>query len=199
MTAARRFIPGLILTFQDRYGYENSDPDQYFQQLDHEIEGVVGDEPIEENVADDHKDTNNNPADQGEEDQVEEVNEVDDPPENENGVPTLADESEIEELPDALAAQAVPETTEEPKLRSGQIPAPVTQFERSFTGKKYTETTATTIDQTKIHPDTHMSLHEGQAWDHVVHYTTTQLSTKAGLKRWGNKCKQAVTNELSCI
>ena len=53
------------------------------------------DEPIEENVADDHEDTNVNPADQGEEDQGEEVNKVDDPPENENAVPTPADEAEI--------------------------------------------------------------------------------------------------------
>ena len=66
-----------FLTFQDRHGHEKSDPDPYFQPLDHEIEGGVDDEPIEENVADDHKDTNNNPADQGEE-----VNEADDPPEN---------------------------------------------------------------------------------------------------------------------
>ena len=61
---------------------------------------MVDDEPIEKNVEDNHKDTNNNPADQGEE-----VNEADDPPENENEVLTLADEAEIEELPDALAAQ----------------------------------------------------------------------------------------------
>ena len=41
-----------------------------------------------------------------------------------------------------------------------------------------------------------MSLDEGQAWDHVVHYTMNQLSMKAGLKRWGNKGKQAVSKEL---
>ena len=86
--------------------------------------------------------------------------------------------------------------TEEPKRRSGRIPAPVTRFETAFTGNKYAETTATKIDQTTIHPDTHMSLNEGQAWDHVVHYTMTQLSMKAGLKIWGGKGKQAVTKEL---
>ena len=73
---------------------------------------MVDDEPIEENVKDNHEDTNNNPADQGEEDLGEEANEVDDPPENENEVPTLAHEAEIEEMPDALAAQAVLEMTE---------------------------------------------------------------------------------------
>ena len=113
---------------------------------------------------------NNDPADQGEE-----VNKANDPPENENEVLTLADEAEIEELPDELAAQALPATIDEPQRRSGQIPVPVTRFEPSFTGNKYAETTATTIDQTTIHPDTHMSLNEGQAWDHVVHYTMTQL------------------------
>ena len=73
----------------------------------------------------------------------------------------------------------------------------MTRFEPSFTGKKYAETTATIIDQTTIHPDTHMRLNEGPAWDHVVHYTMTQLLMKAGLNRWGTKGKQAVTNELS--
>ena len=77
---------------------------------------------------------------------------------------------------------------------SGRIPLPMTRFEPSFTGKTYAETTATTIYQTTIHPDTHMSLNEVPAWDHVVHYTMTQLSMKAGIKRWGRKRKQAVTN-----
>ena len=110
-----------------------------------------------------------------------------------NEVPTLEDEAEVEGLPDALAAQAVLETPEEPKRRSGRITAPVTRFEPSFTGNKYAETTVTTIHKSTIHPDTHMSLNEGQAWDHVVHYTMTQLSMKAGLKRWVNKGKQAVS------
>ena len=157
---------------------------------------MVDDENIEENIADDNEDTNENTADQGEEYQGEEVNEVDVPPENENEVPNLADEAEVEELPDALAAQAVPEMIEEPKRRSGRIPAPVTRFEPLFTGNKYAETTATTIHKSTIHPDTHMSLNKGQAWDHVVQYTMTQLSMKAGIKRWGNKGKQEVSKEL---
>ena len=160
---------------------------------------MADDEHIKENIADDHEDTNDNPIDQGEEDQGEKVNEVDDPPEIEieNEVSTLADEAEIEGLPDALATQAVPDTPEKPKCRSGRTPAPVTRFEPSFSGKKYAETTATTIHRSTIHPDTHMGLNEGQAWDHVVHYKMTQLSMKAGLKIWGNKGKQAVSKELS--
>ena len=43
-----------LLTFQDRHGHKKSDPDPYFQPLDHEIKGVVNDEYIEENIADDH-------------------------------------------------------------------------------------------------------------------------------------------------
>ena len=125
-----------LLTFQDRHGHEKSAPDPYFRPLDHEIEGVVDDDHTKDNNADDHKDRNANPADQGEEDQGEALNEVDDPPENQNEVPTLADEAEVEGLPDALAAQAVPETPEEPKRRSGRITAPVTRFEPSFTGNK---------------------------------------------------------------
>ena len=50
------------------------------------------------------------------------------PLENENEVLTLADEAEVEGLPDALAAQAVPETLEEPKRLSGRITALVTRF-----------------------------------------------------------------------
>ena len=69
------------------------------------------------------------------------------PPENENEVPTLADEAEVEGLLDELTAQAVHETPEEPKRRSGRITVPVTRFEPSFTGKKYAETTATTINK----------------------------------------------------
>ena len=88
-----------LLTFEDRHGHEKSDPDPYFQPLDQKIEGVVYDEHIEDNNTDDHEDTNDNPTDQGEEDQGEKVNEVDDPPENENEVPTLADDAEVEGLP----------------------------------------------------------------------------------------------------
>ena len=119
-----------LLTFQDRHVHEKSDPDPYFQPLDHEIEGVVYDEHIKDNNAEDNEDINANFSDQGGEEQDASINEVDDPPENENEVPTLADESEIEGLPDALAAQAVPETLEEPKLRSGRITAPVTRLNR---------------------------------------------------------------------
>ena len=55
-----------LLTFQDRHGHEKSAPDPYFQQLDHEIEGVVDDEHTEENNDGDHEDRNANLADQGE-------------------------------------------------------------------------------------------------------------------------------------
>ena len=164
-----------LLTFQDRHGHDNNDPDPYFQQINQEIEGVIDDEPTKEIFEDDHEDMNNDPVDQGEE--VNEANEAEN--ENENELRTLAHGAEIEELSDELAAPAVPETTEEPQRRSGQIPVPVTRVEPSFTGKKYAETTATTIDQTTIHPDTHMSLNEGQEWDHAVHYTMAQLSMKA--------------------
>ena len=82
-----------LLTFQDHHRHEKSDPDPYFQPLDHEIEGVVDDEHIKDNKAEDHEDRNANLADQGEEEQDAAINEVDDPPENENEVPTLADEA----------------------------------------------------------------------------------------------------------
>ena len=80
---------------------------------------MVDDEYIEDNNAEDHEERNANLADQGEGEQDAEINEVDDPPENENELPTLEDEAEVEGLPDALAVQAVPETPEESKHRSG--------------------------------------------------------------------------------
>ena len=69
-----------LLTFQDRHGHGKSDPDPYFQPLDHEIEGVVDDEYIEDNNAEDNEDRNANLADQGEDEKYAAINEVDDPP-----------------------------------------------------------------------------------------------------------------------
>ena len=43
-----------LLTFQDCHGHDNNDPDPYFQPIDCEIEGVIDDEPTEENVEDDN-------------------------------------------------------------------------------------------------------------------------------------------------
>ena len=77
-----------------------------------------------------------------------------------------------------------------------RTPAPRTPYEPSMPVNKYAETTETTLNQT-IHPDTHMQLNLGPSWDHVVHYAMTQLSIKAGLKIWGTKGSQAVSNELS--
>ena len=54
-----------LFTFQDRHGHEKSDPDPYFQPLDHKIEGVVDDEHIEDNNDEYHEDRNANLADQG--------------------------------------------------------------------------------------------------------------------------------------
>ena len=68
-----------------------------------------------------------------------------------------------------------------------------------MTRKKYAETTATTLNQTTIHPDTHMQLNLGPSWDHVFNYTMPQLSMEAGLKIWGTKGSQDVSNELSQI
>ena len=70
-----------LLTFQYRHGHEKSDPDPYFQPLDHEIKGVVYDEHIEDNNAD-HEDRNSNLVNQGEDEQDAAINKVGYPPEN---------------------------------------------------------------------------------------------------------------------
>ena len=80
--------------------------------------------------------------------------------------------------------------------RTTRTPVPRKPYEPSMNRKKYAEITATTLNQT-IHPDTHTQLNLGPSWDHVVHYERTQLSMTAGLKIWGTKGSQAVSNELS--
>ena len=44
-----------LLNIQDRHGHKKSALDPYFQPLDHEIEGMVDDEHIEENNDEDHE------------------------------------------------------------------------------------------------------------------------------------------------
>ena len=88
----------------------------------------------------------------------------------------------------------IPDEPNDNVRRTTRTPVPRKYYELSMTGKKYAETTATTLNQT-IHPDTHMQLNLGPSWDHVVYYAMTQLSMKAGLKRWGTRSSQAVSNE----
>ena len=73
----------------------------------------------------------------------------------------------------------IPDEHNENVRRSTRTPVPRTPYEPSMTVNKYSETTATTLNQ-KIHPDTHMQLNLGPSWDHLVHYEMTQLSMKAG-------------------
>ena len=130
---------------------------------------------------------------QDENDAEDEVNQeqvnLDDPTENiiENDEPIINQPPILGDIPDA---------PNENVRRSTRTPVPRTPYEPSMTGKKYAETTATTLNQT-IHTENHMQLNLGPYWDHVVHYATTQLSMKEGLKRWGKKDSQAVSNELS--
>ena len=63
-------------------------------------------------------------------------------------------------------------------------------------GKTYHSTTATNVhlpnEQAVLHPDYHMD----QQYALVCCYVMTQLSMKAGLKRWKQKAENAVTSEL---
>ena len=64
----------------------------------------------------------------------------------------------------------------------------------THTGKAYQSTAATNITQTQpvLPPDYHLSNHYAL----VSHYVMTQLSMKAGLKRWKEKGVKAITSEL---
>ena len=75
-----------------------------------------------------------------------------------------------------------------PPRRSNRVRNPVKIYEPSFTGKKYSFAT--------IHPDAHMLENYGVDWDHVMHVTMTQLSMKAGMKRWGRPATKSVSKEL---
>ena len=88
----------------------------------------------------------------------------------------------------------IPDEPNENVRISTRTPVPRKHYEPSMTGKKYAETTATTLNQT-INPDTHMQLNLGPSWYHVVHYARTQLSMKSGLKIWVAKVSQDVSNE----
>ena len=50
-----------------------------------------------------------------------------------------------------------------------------------------------------VHPDTHMRLLQGIDYDHAVFYAMTQLSTKAGIQKWGEPETEAVSTELEQI
>ena len=47
-----------------------------------------------------------------------------------------------------------------------------------------------------VHPDMHMRLSQGIDYDHVVLYAMIQLSTKAGMRKWGEPATEAVSTEL---
>ena len=47
-----------------------------------------------------------------------------------------------------------------------------------------------------MHPDTHMRLSQGIDYYHVVFYAITQLSMKAGIRRWGELATESVSTEL---
>ena len=71
----------------------------------------------------------------------------------------------------------------------------------SFSGNKY-ETNVTTFSSgvnfafPYVHPYTHMRSNQGPDWDHVIHYSMTQISMKYGMKRFGTIGVNAGSNEI---
>ena len=68
-----------------------------------------------------------------------------------------------------------------------------------FSGKKY-NTTTTLLNWehmfATVHPDMHMRLLQGIEYNHVVFYAMTQLSMKAGMRKWGDPATEAVSTDL---
>ena len=85
--------------------------------------------------------------------------------------------------------------------RSSRTPKPVKYYEPSFLEKFYYSTAATILNPNltfaTIHPDTHMFLNYGADWYQVLHCSMTELSMKAGMRRWGDKGQNSVSKELS--
>ena len=178
-----------LLTFQYFHGHSTMDPDPYLQLVDVDIKGVIQN-PNEQdlNLQDENNDDEHH--DDTEDEVKHEQMNLDDSTEAiiENDEPIITQQPILGDIPDKQ---------NEKVRKSTRTPFQRAPYEPSMTGKKYSETTATTLNQTTIHPDTHMQLNLGPYWYHVVHYAMTQLSTKSGLKRWGTKGSQAVSNELS--
>ena len=143
--------------------------------MDIDIEGVIQD-PYEQdpNIQDENNDDehHDNTEDEVKHEQSNLDNQTEDIVENDeliiNQQPILGD---------------IPDEQNENVRRSTRTPVPRITYEPSMNGKKYAETTETTLNKTTIHPDTHMQPILGPSWDHVVHYAMIQLSTKAGIKR----------------
>ena len=172
-----------LLTFEDHRGHPTIDPDPYFQPVDIDIKGVIPDTDEQDLNLQDENDA---------EDEInqEQVN-LDDPTET-----IIENDEPITHQPPILGD--IPDKQNENVRRPTRTPVPRTPYEPFMNGKKYAETIATALNQT-IHTETHMQLNLVPSWDHVVHYAMTQLYMNAGLKRWGTKGSQDVSNELSQI
>ena len=140
------------------------DPDPYFQPVDIYIEGLIPDP--------DEQDPNLHDENDAEDEIKQEQVNINNPTENiiENDEPIIQQPPILGEIPDEPNDNV---------RRTTRTPVPRTPYEPPMTGKKYADTTATTLNK-NIHPETHMQLNLDPSWDHVVHYAMTQLSMKAG-------------------
>jgi hypothetical protein len=148
-------------------------------------------------------DTTINPNDEAPDEQAPEVEQ---PP----VMPTEIDETAVEAPTPTVApvpaAAAAPTTTtnagdqEIPGVRrSGRSRTQVKRYSPSMTGKRYEYALSQIqLKEAALYPDTHMFFHRGamQAEPDVVGAIMTQLSLKAGLKRWGDKGRAAVHSEM---
>ena len=157
-----------LLTFQDRHGNSMGEDDPDFSPPD-EITGVP-DTDINAQYASDI-----------------------------NPVPATTTTDEYEdnlaepETEDNLINNDTVDTVENeinPPRCSNRVRNPRKIYEPSFAGKRYAIAAANIGHSfahsfATVHPDAHMPENYGVDWDHIMPVTMTQLSMKAGLKRWG--------------
>ena len=179
-----------LLTFYDRHGNPVGDTNNPNADLTvAPEEETEEDEPVpeitgvdQETPDDEQKDQETPYNNQNEHDINYGTKEVGDP--IEDTFQSNDDLQSQEKEPEQLLDNPVPA----PTRRSTHFKKPVSRIVPSFYGKKY-DTDATLISWehifSTVHPDTHMHLSQGIDYDHVVFYAMKHLSTKAGMRRWG--------------
>jgi hypothetical protein len=112
-------------------------------------------------------------------------------------IPTPKPEPALEAKPEPIPTLALapePDIADDPTVRrSNCVSGPPTAYIPSFEGKKYDM-----AQPPVMHPDAHMAVFQlkGPTEPEVVHAIMTQLSLKVGLKRWGEKAKDAARSEM---
>ena len=204
------------LVFTDRKGRPIGDiqiagvpPDDGDDADDDQLPGVDADNE-EAPVFDDDVELPGVDMDGNEDPPVVQIDDLDDPYENpapiiqEQAPPDVVvetvDEAEaMEPAEPAVEPAVVPDVPEAAApRRSTRVRSVPKDYVPSMTGTRYSYAAAQLECQGVLNPDAHMFMQEDfyQAEPDVVATVMTQLSLKAGIKKWGDKAFKAARNEM---